>query len=218
MSTPNKDRKRRGTVTAKRFFDLVVLVIGEKTAFTANTAVPIAEVRAEVLRRADLTPEELLEFNEKQINRKIEFAFRNRRGKYRGGEERALTVQVGKYGQWGITELGVARARTLSGDPGLPPETGNDTKDISTTKRGRGRTLSAYLPILANPPVVPVECEDETETPCRGTPRETGTAPDRAHGQDRVLDDHPLVPVPDPGAPDGGELATGEGARTSEDS
>ena len=111
----------RDKVTAKRFFDLVVLVLGEKTTFRANTAVPMAEVRDEVLRRADLTDEER-ELGETKLRRKVEFAFRNRRAKYCGTHpERALTRQVGKGGQWGLTELGAERAKELAQPPADDP-------------------------------------------------------------------------------------------------
>jgi hypothetical protein len=119
--TKTKSRRRQNTVTAKRFFDLVVLVIGEKSGYTPNQAVPMREVEEEVLRLADLTPKERTSHDEKFLRRKIGFAFRNRRAEHVRGLT-ALTVQTAPK-QWALTEAGVAKARELSASAeDLPPE------------------------------------------------------------------------------------------------
>jgi hypothetical protein len=149
MSTPRKGRKttrkKRGTVTARRFFDLVVLVLGEKCSFTANTAVPMAEAQAEVARRSDLTDAERKAYDEKYIKRRIEFAFRNRRAKYAGNMEPLTVLVNGQGGQWGLTEAGVKRAKELSSgdlvDGELPPEPG-DPKPKAAAPRTVSEVLS----------------------------------------------------------------------------
>jgi len=123
MSTTRK--KKRSAVTAKRFFDLVVLVLGERSSFTANTAVPMKEVQEEVLKRSDLTARERTAHDEKYIRRRIEFAFRNRRATYTKDTKGIPTLTVlvdGKSGQWGLTDDGVEKARELAAASSLPPE------------------------------------------------------------------------------------------------
>ena len=122
---PTTRKKKRSAVTAKRFFDLVVLVLGERSSFTANTAVPMKEVQEEVLKRSDLTARERTAHDEKYIRRRIEFAFRNRRATYTKDTKGIPTLTVlvdGKSGQWGLTDDGVEKARDLAAASSLPPE------------------------------------------------------------------------------------------------
>ena len=148
MSKPKKATRKRGTVTARRFFDLVVLVLGERTGFVAKAPVPMAEVQAEVMRRADLTDAERKAHDEKYIKRRIEFAFRNRRAKYCGSME-PLTVLVNDQGgQWGLTEAGVKRAQELSSGDELPPEAGEESDPEESDpedEKKPARTLSEAL-------------------------------------------------------------------------
>lgn len=139
--------KRTNTLTARRFFDPVVLALGELTGFKADTPVPMKDVQDKVLETFQFTEDDRREVeatNKNKVDssefldafarRRIQFAFRNRRKGSAFSNSRntdgtptvylkngtALTTQLG-VGQWGLTEAGVSKARELAdleaGDP-----------------------------------------------------------------------------------------------------
>lgn len=138
---PKKARvKRTNTLTARRFFDPVVLALGELTGFKADTPVPMKDVQDKVLETFQFTEDDRREVeatNKNKVDssefldafarRRIQFAFRNRRKGSAFSNSRntdgnptvylkngtALTTQLG-VGQWGLTEAGVAKARELA--------------------------------------------------------------------------------------------------------
>lgn len=171
MSTPKT--KRRSTVTARRFFDLVVLVLGERTSFTADTPVPMADVQEEVLRRSDLTDRERKAHDDKFIKRRIEFAFRNRRAEYVNGIDALTVLAGGSGGQWALTEAGVEKARRLA-DGVADPVVAKPAKSAKVAKAKKPAKVEAEAVAAPEPEeveatkaeaaeVLPPEPEEEVE-------------------------------------------------------
>jgi len=108
----------------------VIAALGELTNYTAGVSVHHHLVRARVLERRDLDPNNLphgwVLRGYGGILRKIDYAFRNSRAEF---VSRPLTKQGSQKGEWELTELGVALAKQINGlveeeadpSPHLPP-------------------------------------------------------------------------------------------------
>lgn len=119
------------SVKTRNLYNAVVLSIGRRAGFKANSSVAIDDVVADVLELSGFGDAEILELGQslakagedpmdvgrKDLRRKVHFAHRNQRAASKGSKSTSycktpLTVLV-KAGQWALTEFGAITARRM---------------------------------------------------------------------------------------------------------
>jgi len=101
-------------LTARDFYEEIVLVLGRLTKYQAGAFVHMEEVMPLVLRQKGMDPKNLPDGWELRgvggIYRRVGYAFRNQRQEYCTNPK---TLQGVRRGMWGLTEEGVALALRL---------------------------------------------------------------------------------------------------------